>query len=282
MPILKNQNVKIFTQEIINSLGKNYQPNSIIALPSNQSESMTQHEFVNECAKIATLFTDFNLCLEALKIIENKMAKKIEGNNHQVSVKLLRETIEEILGDAAFYPKLGKTTGYVDSTMFLSSVSQGLLIKDKAAGFLPHGEFTHALQWCMILVLNQTKPFLTYQPIDIFKIIGSSWGNFETKIRANENIWDYLVDEADNTSPSVGLRCPDNVNKFVFYKSTDLPIMSKLIQMRFDKRLHRTTANKTTSDKQPKPKLNKSSYNESDNEIMTPTGFDNSAFKLKK
>lgn len=133
----------------------------------------------------------------------------------------------------------------VKPEIFLFLIKNGYLLNDKGNGDDFHGEFTHALQWYLIITYNEKYHFLHNDPLWIYKQLGEKkYSNFKY-ICENEivltSLWDYVFDitDDDRRRPSLsskhGFSCFNFLHKFV-RENKQCDLLSTLISTRSVKR----------------------------------------------
>lgn len=92
--------------------------------------------------------------------------------------------------------------GGIDRTPFNNLLLQkGFQWKDPGVG--EHGEFSHRLQWYIIIQYNKDNKCLTHDPIFLFKQCGMEPWNL---LKNNKGVWDLLFDNYQYETDT--FRCP--------------------------------------------------------------------------
>lgn len=129
--------------------------------------------------------------------------------------------------------------------------------KDIGVGNNEHGEFTHVLQWYLLITYNEKFKFLNYDPLEIYKTLGNEVcfgmkgnlyeGKFDlANIGSNPNekwivndLWEYCFDLGVTNMPKTyqkqGFSCVTFFNHYLM-QNKDTPILSTLISSRVAKR----------------------------------------------
>lgn len=200
----------------------------IRVLIGQDNEALTDDE-VEDFAKISLLFRrqNFNLIDEQLNVLEEQL--KLELELQKIDYKtfisrlkwgvkqdkffsdfLLRKWPEENgfnsgLPQSKEMPALPASAPTIKNT--LSPQLFGLILKYryffKDIGAIPkHGEFTHALQWYILVELNKKYKFLKNSPLDLYAKLAqpSLCGLKQDKENSNpllgvHSLWDYLFDD---------------------------------------------------------------------------------------
>lgn len=78
--------------------------------------------------------------------------------------------------------------------------------KDAGVG-VTHGEFTHRLQWYIIVEHHRAKPFLSDTPVSVFKMFGEPRWVHNPDNEKSTGAWDDVLDMVKTDTDS--FRCPD-------------------------------------------------------------------------
>ncbi|MDI9818689.1 MULTISPECIES: LirA/MavJ family T4SS effector [unclassified Legionella] len=229
-------------ENIINYRFDNNTKSNLIDLSLGEVKAVRpDEEFMHACARIGAFLMDKQAVLQHLKALDNLLGtKKSQVPNAELSVSILRETLEDELGKNGFNPHFGKTLENVRPEIFRAAIAHGLLLKDAAVGDTRHGEFAHLIQWLAIAWQQEASNFLSKPVIELFRQLGKESSVYyrdpisskDESIRREENsIWDIIVDsEGDND-----FRSPEVLTSFIL-DSKELPNLSELLQKRLDKR----------------------------------------------
>ncbi|AUH73410.1 LirA/MavJ family T4SS effector [Legionella sainthelensi] len=195
--------------------------------------------FIKNCAKIGAFLMDEEAVLKQLIELNRKVSEELNKKNLNISdkgaVKVLRSFLEKELAEAGFATGFCQTKGSkgLSNKDFQWILSHGFLFKDSTLRGLTHGEFTHALQWVLIVWQQKATGFLLGATekeaniSDIYKTLGSP------DARNMRSIWSLIVDEAQDES--VKSRSPEWLSDYIHKNKESLEVLQQLLEKRFKK-----------------------------------------------
>lgn len=253
--------------------------------PNNNDE-----DFLQACAKIGAFLQDTNQVMERLRELNNALEKEIPENriseetlldkDKRNQVGVLRKFLEKELHEAGFESSFGKTFAFIDTDVFRETLRNGLMLKDAALGDKSHGEFTHAVQWLLIIWQQNKTHFLgkDFSVVDLFKKLGGE-NSIYCKSKSDErSIWDVIVDRTGTLGlPSKNSDCrrPENLADLITLNKDQLHLLNLLLSSRQLKRLKPGESNFFFHKNNPDPEK----YRKTENpELQVPV---NSNFRKK-
>lgn len=127
--------------------------------------------------------------------------------------------------------KLPNYAGFVFGHVFTEGLGAGMHWKDVGAG-PRHGEFTHRIQWYVLIQAGIISTVAKNQEATVFKSI-APWQKGKT------NLWTYLFDRAEKDAEGKNdFRCPENLNTWLTSDTdpTFCPLLRMFLQARMSKR----------------------------------------------
>lgn len=191
-------------------------------------KKFASHPLYPDCVKIAEFLMDESACLKWLQELNDELQRKLGAS--QVTVNLLRFFLEDELAKFGFQPLMAKGSDLVSPNTFAELLEQGYILKDTGLGGNAHGEFTHAIQWLMIARQQQATGFLSKDVLTIYQHFGTSMRNTPV---SSSTLWDHVV---DNTREDLSFRSPEVLHMRILHEKGKLPLLARILQMRFDKR----------------------------------------------
>ncbi|AUH71848.1 LirA/MavJ family T4SS effector [Legionella sainthelensi] len=205
---------------------------------SLKGDLLNNEPFIKNCVKIENFLMDKDAVDQQLIRLNDLLATKLENSNLKVgkkATKQLRTLIQELLTSAGFREGMIQTIGDkgLSKEDFMFLTSSGFMLKDSSLRGKPHGEFTHAIQWCLIILKQQEDPtFLDNMEIkDICNHIFKLLGHEDSTTKYPFNCWDQLVDRAEDDARSpewLSGHIQDNENE-------DYPLLAEMIKLRTEK-----------------------------------------------
>lgn len=221
-------------KEIINLFVDNNTPN-------NNDET-----FLQACAKIGAFLQDEDQVMERLQELNQTLEKLIPNEkitnetlldkDKRKQVGILRRFLENELHQAGFESVFAKSFKVISPVTFRQTLINGLIIKDAVLGADKHGEFTHALQWVLIIHQQNKTNFLGngITVIDIFKKLGEENSVYEKTYSNEKSIWDVIVDRWSNHQSDC--RYPEYLNELIKNSDENLSLLRLLLKSRATKR----------------------------------------------
>lgn len=132
--------------------------------------------------------------------------------------------------------------GFVPGSEFLDYLKQGYAFKDLGAG-LDHGEFTHRLQWCLLIVGGIVDPVT--DTAKLYREVGEL--GYGAEFRDNRRaLWDVLFDRETGTGALAftrvagpdDFRRPENLTAALRRKRNQLEPLALIIESLVEKRTY--------------------------------------------
>ncbi|ARB92216.1 LirA/MavJ family T4SS effector [Legionella longbeachae] len=207
---------------------------------SLKGDLLNNTSFISNCVKIENFLMDVEAVEHQLKSLNDLLATKLKNSNlkpgEKRATKQLRTLIQELLISAGFRSGMIQTVGDkgLSKEDFMFLTASGFMLKDSSLRGKPHGEFTHALQWCLIILKQQEDPsFLDNMEIkDICENIFKLLGHENSTTTHPFNCWDQLVDRAGADDA----RSPEWLSEHIQKdENTIYPLLAKIISLRTQK-----------------------------------------------
>lgn len=178
-----------------------------------QGELLQNEPFIQLCTKIESYLMDTEAVNEQLIELNEQLTMRLKEKGlkpgEKGATKQLRTLIQEILTEAGFREGMLQTIGNkpLKKEDFMFLVSSGFMLKDSSLRASSHGELTHAIQWCLI-ILKQKKDSSFLENIATSEICDRIYKKLGHQDSSNPNYpftcWDVLIDklgEIDSRSP---------------------------------------------------------------------------------
>ncbi|HHL3493336.1 TPA: LirA/MavJ family T4SS effector [Legionella pneumophila] len=206
-----------------------------------QGELLQDEPFIKLCTKIENYLMDTEVVNEQLVELNELLAMRLKEKGlkpgEKGATKQLRTLIQEILTEAGFREGMLQTIGDkpLKKKDFMFLVSSGFMLKDSSLRGSFHGELTHAIQWCLI-ILKQKKDsnFLENTPINeicnrIYKKLGHP---DSSNPNCPFNCWDLLIDQPGETDA----RSPEWLSEHIQKDEYQIfPMLKEIIKNRTEK-----------------------------------------------
>ncbi|QEY50544.1 LirA/MavJ family T4SS effector [Legionella longbeachae] len=206
---------------------------------SLKGDLLNNESFIKNCLKIAKFFMDIDAVDNQLMRLNELLATKLNNSSlkleEKIATKHLRTLLQDLLTSAGFREGMIQTIGDkgLSKKDFMFLTASGFMLKDSSLRNAFHGEFTHAIQWCLIILKQQEDPtFLDHMDVknicdNIFKLLGheNSTTNYPF------NCWDQLVDTGADDA-----RSPEWLSEHIQKdENTIYPLLAKIISLRTQK-----------------------------------------------
>ena len=152
--------------------------------------------------------------------------------------KLLTKSLSEFERNHGFLvtgDKLPNYAGFVYGNVFKEALEQRQPWKDVGAG-AAHGEFTHRLQWYIMIHAGIIQTTPVNQEATVFASI-AAWQKGKT------NLWTYLFDRPAllgdlGVNDPLDFRCPENLNAWLVADTSPnfCPVLRSFLRARMEKR----------------------------------------------
>lgn len=152
--------------------------------------------------------------------------------------KLLTATLDSFERDHGFVclgERLPNYAGFVFGHVFREAIAQKQHWKDVGAG-PAHGEYTHRLQWYLLIHARIVTSVPPNQEADVYQSI-APWQKGKT------NLWTFLFDRMRSEDPVVrddadDFRCPENLNEWLTGDAAPdfCPVLRAFLRARESKR----------------------------------------------
>ncbi|KTD63018.1 hypothetical protein Lsan_1678 [Legionella santicrucis] len=206
---------------------------------SLKGDLLNNEPFIKNCVKIEKFFMDIDAVENQLTRLNNLLATKLENSKltagEKKATKQLRTLLQELLTNAGFREGMVQTIGEkgLKKEDFMFLTASGFMLKDSSLRGKPHGEFTHAIQWCLIILKQEQDPtFLDNMAIkdicdNIFKLLGHE----NSTTTHPFNCWDQLVDMGADDA-----RSPEWLSGHIQDdENGNYPLLAKIIKSRTTK-----------------------------------------------
>ncbi|HAU1604143.1 TPA: Dot/Icm T4SS effector LirA [Legionella pneumophila] len=206
-----------------------------------QGELLQNEPFIQLCTKIENYLMDTEAVNEQLIELNEQLTMRLKEKGlkpgEKGATKQLRTLIQEILTEAGFREGMLQTIGNkpLKKEDFMFLVSSGFMLKDSSLRASSHGELTHAIQWCLI-ILKQKKDSNFLENIPINEICDRIYKKLGHKDSSNPShpftCWDVLIDklgEEDSRSPEWLSEHIQNDESQIF------PVLREVIKNRTEK-----------------------------------------------
>ncbi len=207
---------------------------------SLKGDLLNNEPFIKHCVKIEKFFMNVDAVEEQLTRLNNLLATKLENSKLKAgkkgATKQLRTLLQELLTSAGFREGMIQTMGDkgLSKEDFMFLTASGFILKDSGLRNAFHGEFTHAIQWCLIILKQQQDPnFLENMAIkdicnNIFKLLGHE----DSTTKYPFNCWDQLVDRGATEDA----RAPEWLSEHIQDdESGNYPLLAEIIKLRTQK-----------------------------------------------
>jgi Family of unknown function (DUF5636) len=168
--------------------------------------------------------------------------------------KLLSGSLDEFERQHGFVvvgERLPNYVGFIGGTVFAEALSQGYHWKDIGAEEV-HGEYTHRLQWYLVISAGVIKTVSSNQEVTVYKSI-AGW----QIVRKSKYLWTRLFDlnswDTAINGDKEDFRCPENLNGWL--TGTEAPEFCPVLRSFLRARMAKRAA--TFSALNPEPYLKK-------------------------
>jgi hypothetical protein len=153
--------------------------------------------------------------------------------------KLLSGSLDEFERQHGFVvvgERLPNYVGFIGGKVFAEALSQGYHWKDVGAEEV-HGEYTHRLQWYLVISAGAIKTVSPNQEVKVYKSI-AEW----QIVRKNKHLWIRLFDlnswDTTINGDKEDFRCPENLNGWLTGTEAPefCPVLRSFLRARMAKR----------------------------------------------
>ncbi|HMO36302.1 MAG TPA: hypothetical protein PKA06_09680, partial [Gemmatales bacterium] len=184
--------------------------------------------YKRDYAKIFSLFLDRPLIFNVISTLNNAISANASGTSGETNWLRLSSVLAYYEKMCFFPTDILLPMGILSSSDFYFYIRRGYVLKDYGAG-VKHGEFTHRLQWHVIMsvITNDfTLPITDgweHTPLQLYTSLGK---------KDNEGIWAYLLDTAGDG----GFNHPDSFHAWLL--QSNFGTLKAMLTKRETKRRH--------------------------------------------
>lgn len=203
-----SEQIADFKQDIIRAYEESP---GVYDLNNSKRKPKIPDQFLEQYAQIGVFLEEKGQFVKQLIALNKLLAK--EAESHESTSKVLRTVLERELAVFGFQPHMGKAHDFLMPSMFREILRHGLIFKDPGLRAIPHGDFTHAIQWLMIAWQHRDSHFLGGSQgdservvVNIYKSLGQDAVVISSKKQSvvglstqEFTIWDMLVDRRPST-----------------------------------------------------------------------------------
>lgn len=164
-------------------------------------------------------------------------------SNYAPSYRQGRANVEVNLRSTSETTKVPIFASFLSEENFNGALKNYILAKD--VGVAPrHGEFTHRIQWFVVLTALRNQFGRDSSPARLLEEIAESGKKYPNPARGKRTVWDYLFDRFEkdkDTQPAAesahDFRCPEILNPYLIGEASfNFPLLGAFLTARHNKR----------------------------------------------
>jgi hypothetical protein len=126
-----------------------------------------------------------------------ELRETLFDDNKLPRFKLISDMLYNWARNNGFESTFAKISRLVPAKTFQNMLQAGMLFKDSGVPIL-HGEWTHFIQWYILIEENKRNPYLKNNPQDLFRLLGNDRAKAQTStnipFNTMQTIWGLIFD----------------------------------------------------------------------------------------